>query len=177
MTTSQYIDSFRFISISTFSFQRGEEYLRLNLEMKKRLQSLNVRRYKKNDLSEVQDNEFQDLSTRLGTTSYLTDSDGSFHESARKISGDVINGDISNRLVEILRTSVVNLANWMCAPVYRDAVVFYDVDYKIVSVLNVCFSCEALSLENGQLLEADITVFPMLRDLFMSLGHELHIDE
>lgn len=140
------------------------------------LEKLLARCSKKNDLLAPQEQEFQILSRQLQKTAYLLDPEGNFHSSARKVANAKAGEELALQLVKILKTPVVSLSNWMCPPVYRDAVVFYDRNAEIVSVLNICFSCEVLTVGRGEALEADSEVFGKLRGLFLGIGHEINFE-
>ena len=75
--------------------------------------------------------------------------------------------------MKILQTEVKNIPGWMCAPVYRDALVFYDKDKKIISCLNVCLSCEYMQLYKNIYINADEKVYDLLRQTFINCGHEI----
>ncbi len=64
-----------------------------------------------------------------------------------------------------------DVSNWMCSPVYRDAIVFYKSSGEIISVLNICLSREAMALDSSNQVTADSTTYEMLRQLFKEVGH------
>jgi hypothetical protein len=61
----------------------------------------------------------------------------------------------------------------MCGPVFRDALAFYDAKHQLVAVLNICFECDQLYNEAGTEIEADITVYPALKQWMKALGHQV----
>ncbi len=62
----------------------------------------------------------------------------------------------------------------MCAPIYRDAIVFYK-DNKIVSTLNVCLSCEYMETKMFKHVNADNETYKLFRQFFIDCGH--HVEE
>ena len=48
----------------------------------------------------------------------------------------------TKELEELLSFEFTNQFDWMCAPVFREMVVFYDERNNIVSLLNICLSCD-----------------------------------
>ncbi|RSK24166.1 hypothetical protein [Hymenobacter metallilatus] len=80
------------------------------------------------------------------------------------------------RLETLLHLPLKHPPGWMCGPVYRDAIAFYQ-DLKLVRVLNICFSCEKMLLDSGQALLADVAVYAGLRQLLLELGHPIGNEE
>ena len=64
----------------------------------------------------------------------------------------------ANRLAAILATLVQQQFHWMCAPVYRDALAFYDSNDNLYAVLNICFGCDRMLTENQLDVAADPTL-------------------
>src|SRR5688572_27568271 len=52
-------------------------------------------------------------------------------------------------LLDVLSIEFKEQFDWMCAPIFREMVVFYDKDKNIVSLLNVCLSCDRVEDDNG----------------------------
>jgi len=59
----------------------------------------------------------------------------------------------------------------MCAPIYRDAIVFYKSSGEIVSVLNICLSCEAMAIDSSNQVVAGSGTYEMLKKYFKEIGH------
>ncbi|WP_139921572.1 hypothetical protein [Hymenobacter sp. DG01] len=78
-------------------------------------------------------------------------------------------------LGRILQTPCQDLLYLMCAPVFRDALAFYDAEHRLVGVLNVCFGCSAIQTESGQDVGADYRVYDQLRKWFQRLGHQIEV--
>lgn len=76
-------------------------------------------------------------------------------------------------LAAILQTPVVNQNDWMCGPVYRDALAFYDEQDRLVSVLNVCFNCEYMMTDTGCAIQADAATYEALSSYLTHLGHPI----
>ena len=47
-------------------------------------------------------------------------------------------------LLKVLKIPYENHSDWMCAPIYRDAIVFRDENDQVVLPLNICFECLSL---------------------------------
>ena len=61
----------------------------------------------------------------------------------------------------------------MCAPIYRDAIVFYDLNKEIISTLNVCLSCEYMETKMFNHINADVETYNLMREFFIGLGHKV----
>jgi hypothetical protein len=103
----------------------------------------------------------------------LTDGNGVFHASAVSIKKLQATSDEVLWLCKILETPVKDAIYWMCRPVYRDAIVFYNEEDKIVSILNVCLECSFMQTEHQEIIEGDYSMYPRLKEFFKSIGHEV----
>lgn len=104
-------------------------------------------------------------------TPWLIDDKGAFHHTSQKINTFRKNSPQVKRLTHILRTEIVNVPSWVCAPVYRDAVVFFNAQHHIVSALNICLSCEHMAVAPFSVIEADEYAYRLLRHFFAEIGH------
>jgi hypothetical protein len=78
---------------------------------------------------------------------------------------------VAEQLATVLRLSISEQMDWMCAPVYRDALAFYDEQHQIVRVLNICFACDRMLTDSGVEIQADKQVYRQLRAILERLGH------
>ena len=62
---------------------------------------------------------------------------------------------------------------WMCAPIYRDAIVFYSQEDKMVGILQICFSCNWIKNESEEDLEVDNKIFQKLKEKLIQIGHQI----
>ncbi|MBX0289410.1 hypothetical protein K3G63_03125 [Hymenobacter sp. HSC-4F20] len=76
-------------------------------------------------------------------------------------------------LGRLLQAPCTELLYPMCAPVFRDALAFYNAGHELLSVLNICFSCNVMQTENGQNVEADYLMYTPLQEWFQRLGHQI----
>ena len=74
-------------------------------------------------------------------------------------------------LAVILAALVSEQDHWMCAPVYRDALAFYDGQDNLCGVLNICFGCDRMITHRQQDVAADTTAYQELKKFFIDLGH------
>jgi hypothetical protein len=170
-TSSGYINELQFDYIETYSFQRGEEFnsgLEANRAEYTRLQ----KQKNKGALNPIEENELVRL-TQLGDTRYIVDASGKFHSSCEKTHTFRRTKPEIERLITILKTEAINIPAWMCAPMYRDAVVFYDDSGSIVSTLNICFSCKYMAIKAFCEIHADVNAYELLKQFFIDLGHDI----
>lgn len=176
ISSIDYINSLEFDYIETYSFQRGiafEETLKL---LKPEYARLKVRRERRNNLSETEEVRFLELNGLLGFTQYLMNDKGQFHPSCIRVSTFKNNDPEVTRLTSILCTEIVETESWLCAPMYRDAVVFYNKSAEIVSVLNVCLSCNYMETEMFNHITGDSKTYDLLKAFFLEIGDDVETD-
>lgn len=100
----------------------------------------------------------------------LVDDRGTFHHSCEKIATFQMDDPEVMRLKRIMQMEVIECLDFLCAPYYRDGIIFYDSTGKIVSVLNVCLSCKHMTT-GVQRLRADFEVYDLLKKFFLDSGH------
>jgi hypothetical protein len=81
------------------------------------------------------------------------------------------------RIKQILQTEIEDSQNYLCAPVYREALVFYDQNNKVISILNICLTCLHMMAEQHYNIKCDYKAYEWLRRLFQGLGHEIEKPE
>ena len=78
--------------------------------------------------------------------------------------------DFNRNLANILHTPYTDHDAWMCWPVYREAILFYNERDALIDGLNICFQCSfVLNLKNESIL-TDRKVFKKLLTLLINLG-------
>lgn len=171
MNSADYIKDLPFDYIETYSLQRGEEYNVVIQILKPERHNLKVRKEKRNNLTDSEEIRLSELDALLGVTQYLIDNTGRFHFSSQRTNTFICDNEEISLLKNILLTKTTNVNNWMCAPIYRDAIVFYKSSGEIVSVLNICLSCEAMAIDSCNRVVADSSTYEMLRKFFKEIGH------
>ena len=153
------------------SYFRTRQYLKSALTAYQALH----RRKERHGLTQEQEEKYAYLH-KLTTTQFLIDSDGNFHASSEKIQTLKKNDGKLKELVAILEIDANDVPTWMCSPVYRDAIVFYDHSGQVISTLNICFSCQYMATKVFSEIMADVKVYHLLRDFLLDLGHEIEQD-
>ncbi|WP_245935830.1 hypothetical protein [Sphingobacterium athyrii] len=171
ITSSHYIKSLAFDYVETHSLQRGDEYEAAIQVLKPELYNLKVRKEKRNNLTDTEEIRLNELDALLSVTQYLIDDTGRFHFSSQRTNTFQYGNEAISLLKNILLTKTTDVSNWMCAPIYRDAIVFYKSSGEIVSALNICLSCEVMAIGSSCQVVADCSTYEMLRKFFKDIGH------
>jgi len=170
--SADYIKSLSFNHIETYSFQSitfEEDRKVIQVEYDK----LMAKKNETNDLTTEEEERRIELQELVGYTQYLINEKGQFHPSSEKI--NTINGNDSkvHALKKILSIEAAEIPMWLCAPVYRDAIVFYDKENNIVSTLNVCLSCQYMETKMFNHVNGDYKTYDLLKKFFINIGHEV----
>jgi hypothetical protein len=81
--------------------------------------------------------------------------------------------DASQSLIEILHTAIEEEVLWVCAPIYRDAILFYDDSDQLINGINICFECDRIESISGEHIATDFKTFKYLKQLLLTLGHPI----
>ncbi|MGQ7853885.1 hypothetical protein ACUN24_06505 [Pedobacter sp. WC2501] len=143
--SGEYIKSIDFEYIETYSFQQEAYYSETN----------------------------RDTGEMSWHKQRITDPDKKLNLSSMKISSFQFNDADVLTLVHILEIDVVNLPSWMCVPIYRDAMVFYNKKKEMVSALNICFECLYMETDKQININADERTYELLKSFLNSKGHHI----
>jgi hypothetical protein len=174
--SADFINSLAFDHIETYSFQRGIGFEEKREKIQIEYDKLGAKKSNKNDLTIEEEQRFNELRELVGYTQYLINEKGQFHWSSKKINTFNNNNPIVGAIKEILLIEAVAIPRWLCAPVYRDGIVFYDKGNKIVSTLNVCLSCQYMETKKFDHVNADNKTYDLLKKLFIDIGHDVETD-
>jgi hypothetical protein len=183
LTPYKYIASIEFINdltfdyVETYSFQRGLEFEENDKLNKVEYDKLKAKKGNQNNLSVKEEVIFSKLDKLLGVPQYLLNDEGQFHYSSEKINTFKKNDQNLERIKNILQTEIVEIQRWLCAPEYRDALVFYNSDNKIVTSLNVCLSCQYMESSIFNHIDGDYKTYDLLKRFFIDIGHNVENPE
>jgi hypothetical protein len=104
---------------------------------------------------------------------YLTNGYGHLHPTSRLIIRLAAADPEVAELAAILQTELVDDSRWMCAPIYRDAIIFFNAENQVVSILNICLECSSLLTGEGQDVPLDFNAYPRLTEWLKKLGHPI----
>lgn len=172
--STDFINNLAFDYVETYSFQRGTEY---ELQQKTFAKEYDNLKSRKSKLTLEEEERLSALDKICGFTQYLLDDSNQFHYSSIKTNTFSSTDTKVELLKNILRTEIIDIPSWMCAPMYRDAFVFYNNENKIVSVLNVCLSCQYMKTTKFNHINADWKTYDLLKRFFIDIGHEVEDPE
>jgi hypothetical protein len=173
ISSTDFINNLAFDYIETYLFQRGAAYELQQKTFEKKYDKLKTRKSEFNDLTIQEEEEFIKLDKLCGFIQYLIDDNNQFHFSSKKTNTFASTDSKVDLLKNILKTEIKEIPSWMCAPMYRDAFVFYDNRDNIVSVLNVCLSCEYMQTTKFNHIKCDYKTYELLKRFFIDIGHEV----
>ncbi|MBE7169050.1 MAG: hypothetical protein INR73_00575 [Williamsia sp.] len=168
-----YISGLQFDFMETYSFCRGKEY-ESSLEMlSAEYEQLKTSKHGRENAGSQEDQRYKELTRLLADTHYLVDKAGNFHFSSNKINTFRHDDTQVHAFRQILETDTRDELKLLCAPEYRDALVFYDQSGKIVSTLNVCLSCLYMETEAFNYINAGYETYDRLKRWFIANGHQV----
>ncbi|SFI05027.1 hypothetical protein [Halpernia frigidisoli] len=173
INSNDLIQNLTFKYVETYSLQRGEKYYTEFTIAEKDLNTLEKRKSKKNDLNPESEQRLLKLKEIVNYTQYLIDKNGAFHSSSVKMNTFDNSDKETKQIISILKNPILNKMDWMCAPKYRDGIVFYGDNDKIVLSLNICLSCEYMQLDNETFVDADTKTYEEFRKFFIEIGHNV----
>lgn len=168
-----FINSLTFAYVETYSFQRGVSYEQQQKAYLQTYEQLKSQKLKGNDLTMDEEATFTQLDKLCSFTQYLIDNNNQFHYSSKKTNTFIATDPKVALLKTILNTEVKEVLPLLCAPMYRDAFVFYDTSKHIVAVLNVCLSCLYMETSMFNYIKADYKTYDLLKRLFIDIGHDV----
>lgn len=172
ITSIDFINNLTFDYVETYSFQRGQAFEENKKLIQVEYDRLKRRKEKFDNLSNAEEDRFFTLHGLLGYTQYLINDKGQFHPSSKRTNVFSKNDPNIDRIKNILLTPINDIPRFMCAPEYRDALVFYDSDKTIVSTLNICLSCNHMHTMFNH-IDADFETYDLLKRFFIDIGHEV----
>ncbi len=172
MESKEFLENLDFEYIETYSLLRGDKFQKKYNTLRNEFNTLSAKRKRKAlDLND--ENKYNEIDKQINYTQYLINLDGIFHFSSEKIS-TIKKTDIRFKELQLIfDTEVTNKNDWMCAPIYRDALIFYNLKNEIVKILNICLSCEYMETENKLNLKADTKTYDELKAFFIRIGHQI----
>ena len=168
ITTKEFIESINFKYFETYSFQRKGQFDIYEELLKKYT----------NDNDSLTNEETIELK-KLRKTIYNQENNFIFSENKKinKTAELVYTYDntknLNDELINILKTPFVDFDAWMCAPIYRDAILFYDTNNMIIDGINICFECSNIINLNKIEILTDRIVYEKLKEFLQSIGHKI----
>ena len=173
ISSIDFINNLTFDYVETYSFQRGVEFEENKKRLKIEYDKLKIQKAESNDLIPDEEKRFSKLHELLGFTQYLINDKGQFHPSSKLTNTFKYKEPIVDRIKEILRTEIVDIPRWLCSPIYRDAIVFYDRNHKIITPLNICLSCQYMETTRFNHINGDYKTYDLFKRFFIDIGHDV----
>ncbi|MBS0031421.1 hypothetical protein ACTJJ0_23110 [Chitinophaga sp. 22321] len=170
---ADYINRLKFDYIDTYSLQRGTVYENQYKQQSEMYMRLRTWKERGRRLSPGEEETYQRLIPHVGCTQYLINDNGEFHSSSNRTNSFRHDDQKVDLLKRILRTAVIEEPHFLCAPIYRDGIVFYDATGKMVSSLNVCLECMYMETAAFQHIRGDYETYDLLKRFFINIGHEV----
>lgn len=177
ISSADFVKHLTFSYVETYSFQRGAEYELQQKMLAEDYDHLQSRKSKLNDLTPKEEERLLALAKLCGFTRYLIDENNQLHYSARKTNSFSSTDLQAELLKDIFKTEINDVPAWMCAPIYRDAFVFYNIQDEIIGVLNVCLSCQYMETTKFNHINADYKTYDLLKRFFIDIGHDVEDPE
>jgi hypothetical protein len=99
---------------------------------------------------------------------------GELNQSAELVYKSDKLSNLNDTLIEILKIPFVGCDASMCAPIYRDAILFYDTNDHLIDGINICFECSNVVNLKGKEILTDQIVYQKLKELLISIGHKIN---
>lgn len=166
--TKDFIESIKFEYFETYSFQRKGD-----LEIYTQL----LKKYKDEDSlldeEKAELKRLRKLSLYVKDDNFIFTDNGELNATADLICRSDKSSNLNNELIEILKIPFVDYIAYMCPPIYRDAILFYDADNKLVDGINICFECGSVIDLNKKEILTDNVVYEKLKDFLRLHGHKI----
>jgi hypothetical protein len=177
MTASRFWELQQFSYLETYSFNRGPKLAALHAAttaaVEQTRQEIQTAPYRDQRKLAYRLRTLQGEITHSITGKLLTDKGAVFDVTADKIALVRQASATAQRLATILEQPATQVVHFMCLPIYRDALAFYNEQGHLMRVLNICFECLAMRTDNGVMVQADLATYEELGKLLYELGHPI----
>ncbi|WP_276483129.1 hypothetical protein [Paraflavitalea pollutisoli] len=173
ITAPAYFTALSFSYIETFSIGRSLAAIEKQAAFKAEYKELMQKRIRRISFTSKDEKRIWEVESLMNSLYSLYDVHGGINYAAERTHTFNGNHVRTAELLHALQIPVLDIPYYMCAPIYRDGVVFYDVDGNVVSMLSVCLSCYQLQIADGRSIDADCATYDHLKKFFIDLGHEV----
>ena len=173
IASTDFIKDLTFDYVETYSFQRGIQFEENKKQIQIDFENLKAKKDIQNILSIDEEKQLINCSELLSFTQYIVNDKGQFHPSSKKTNTFLNSDPIIGKIKNILLTEINDIPMWLCSPIYRDALVFYNSDNEIITTLNVCLSCQYMETKIFNYVNGDYKTFDLLKRFFIGIGHDV----
>ncbi len=177
ISSPDFIDNLDIDYVETYSFQRGAEFEENKALLQQEYLERKLQKKENKDWGSKGEKRLIELEKLIGGTQYLINDENEFHPSCKKTNTFKSTDPITYRIRSILKIEIFDIPHWLCSPVYRDAIVFYDSNHKIITQLNICLECQYMGTTKFNHINADYRTYDLLKRLFIEIGHAVENPE
>lgn len=166
-TSAEYITGFDFTYFRTYSFQRTEAHKELDQLMELR---------KNGALAKEDRTRYDVLNDQLLGNRYketILDEDQRLNPTATMIREVRRTDEQCATLLQHLKTEIEEELLWLCSPIYRDAILFYNAQDELVEGINICLECDRIETIRKEHITTDFKTFKYLKQFLLQLGHDI----
>lgn len=169
-TTKDFIENLKFSYFETYSFQRKGDF-----DVYKSLfTKFGIDRESLSPEEKILFGKLRTSNLYNQENSLIFTEDGVLNKTAELVSTSKGFRELNDQLTEILKIPFFGYDAWMCWPIYRDAILFFDSDNNLIDGINICFQCsDVINLSKKQIL-TDRAVYVRLEVFLQSLGHKIN---
>lgn len=175
-TILEYVKSFDFEYLETYSFQRGSLMSEYKASIDKEIKELKVQLENPHFGHLKRLARLAELERIKNRKLLLFDENGELHPTGKRISTQRKWEVGAKKIMEIMAVETALTAVTSCVPTYRDAIVFLDDRSNIKSVLNICFECQFMQTNQNEMIIAGDETYLNLKALLIELGHPILSD-
>ena len=170
-----YIQNLKFEYAISYSGLRGQKYYNLEIENREEINIIRKKFQSARFMQKAKLNKrIEELKAEINPyNSRIINKKGELHKSTKLVHKFEKEDKEIMSILKILCSKFDEQVFAMCTPTLRDSIVFYSERDKIVGILHICFSCLWMKNENGEDLEVDHRIFPLLKDKLIQVGHKI----
>lgn len=170
-TTKDFIENINFDYFETYSFQRkGDFEIYENLFNKYNLSNDSLSKEEETELKELR----RKLSLYTQKNNFIFTDKEKLNDTAELVFKSDKLTNLNKELIKIMKIPFIDCDDWMCAPIYRDAILFYDNNDQLINGINICFKCNNVIDLNRKDILTDRVVYEKLKLFLQSVGHKIN---
>ncbi len=174
-TAAEQIKNLEYVYVKSYSGLRGYNYESLvkknNEQIDQIKQDIKTARYMQRPKLKKQ---IEFLNEEINIySSRIINNDGDLHKSTVPIGEWNKDDEFVRGIIEILAQPLNDQVAAMCAPVFRDSIVFYSRENKVQGILHICFGCLWMKNEKEEDLAVDADAFDNMKKHLIHAGHQI----
>lgn len=164
-TSIAYIDNISYNYFVSYSFQRTAAH--------RELEALYETSAKRGKMTREESQRLELLNEQTASryAERIFDEQGILNATAVRIITMQRHEDADKTLIQSLRTEIEEEVLFLCSPIFRDAILFFNAQDKLINGINICFECDRIETIHGAHIHTDFKTFKYLKQLLLQLGH------